>query len=74
MTNNLLDHTLLLEIRESLACERTVDLESVDENGSGDETVGKDVLVETLLDLLVHDHCMLGLVLDCSRAKSKSAS
>lgn len=64
MADNLLDDTLSLEVGKSLACERAVDLQSVDEDGGGDETVGQNVLVKTFLDGLVHDDGMLGLVLD----------
>ena len=39
VTNNLLDGTLLLEVGQSPACERSVDLETVDEHGDGDEAV-----------------------------------
>ena len=73
VSNDLLDDTPLLEVGESLAGERSVDLQSVDENGGSDESVGEDVLVETLLHKLVHDHGMLGLVLDYSRAETISA-
>lgn len=61
--NNLLDDTTLLEGGQSLASEGSVDLQSVDENGGGDETVGQDILVEALLDGLVHDNGMLRLIL-----------
>jgi len=37
--DNLLDLTLLLEIGEGFPGERTVDLETIDEGGDGDETV-----------------------------------
>lgn len=66
MADNLLDGTLGLEVVQGLACERAVDLQAVDEDSDGDQTVGLDVLVETLLELLVHDNGMDGLVLDCA--------
>ena len=72
MANNLLDDTLLLEVGEGLAGKGTVDLQSVDENGGGDETVGQDILVKALLDVLVHGHSMLSLVLNCSRNRESA--
>ena len=63
MSNKLLDNTTLLEGGQRLAGEGTVDLQSVDEDGGGDELVGQDILVKTLLDGLVHDDGMLRLVL-----------
>jgi hypothetical protein len=65
VTNNLLDLSLLLEISEGLAGQAAVDLETVDEGGDGDETVGLDILVESLSGLLLEDDGVLGLVLDC---------
>ena len=65
VADNLLDGALLLEIVESLSGERTVDLETVDEGGNGDQAVGLDVLVELVRGLLVENDGVLGLVLDC---------
>lgn len=65
MANNLLDGTLLLEVGKGFPCERTVDLETVDEGGNGDQAVGLDILVELVCGLLVEDNGVLGLVLDC---------
>lgn len=67
MTNNLLDLSPLLEISEGAAGQATVDLETVDESSDGDETVGLDVLVESVSGRLLEDDGVLGLVLDCSR-------
>lgn len=39
VSNDLLDLTLLLEIGEGFPGERTVDLETIDEGGDGDEAV-----------------------------------
>lgn len=72
MTDNLLDGALGFEIVQGLAGERAVDLQAVDEDGDGDQAVGLDILVETLLEGLVEDDGVDGLVLDCSR-KSTSA-
>lgn len=65
MTDNLLDLTVGLEVVEGLACERTVDLEAIDEGGDGDQAVRLDILVELVGDALVEDDSVLGLVLDC---------
>lgn len=65
VTNNLLDLSLLFEISKGLAGQAAVDLETVNESGDGDETVGLDVLVEPLSGLLLEDDGVLGLVLDC---------
>lgn len=59
-----LDHALLLEVGEALSGQRTVDLHSVDEGGDGDQAVGLDILVELLGSGLVEDDGVLGLVLD----------
>ena len=67
VADNLLDGTLGLEVVQGLACERAVDLQAIDEDGDGDETVGLDILVETLLEGLVEDDGVDGLVLHCSR-------
>lgn len=67
MTDNLLDLSLLLEISEGLAGQAAVDLKTVDESGDSDETVGLDVLVQSLSGLLLEDDGVLGLVLDYSR-------
>lgn len=69
MADNLLDLALLLEVLKSLTGEGAVDLKTVDKGGDGDETVGLDVLVETLSDLLLEDNGVLGLVLDCLQRK-----
>ena len=66
MTDNLLDLSLFLEISEGLAGQAAVDLETVNESGDGDETVGLDVLVESLSGRLLEDNGVLGLVLDYS--------
>lgn len=65
VTNDLLDQSLLLEVGQSLAGERAVDLETVDQGGDGDQTVGLDILVELLRGGLVEDDGVVGLVLDC---------
>lgn len=64
VADNLLDLALLLEVLKSLTGEGAVDLKTVDKGGDGNETVGLDVLVETLSDGLLEDNGVLGLVLD----------
>lgn len=65
VTDNLLDGALGFEIVQGLAGEGAVDLQAIDEDGNGDQTVGLDILVETLLEGLVEDDGVDGLVLDC---------
>ena len=73
MADDLLDHSPLLEISQSLAGQATVDLETVDKGGDSDETVGLDILVELLSGRLLKDDGVLGLVLNYT-AKPMSAS
>jgi len=60
---DLLDQTLSLQIQESLASARTVDLQAVDEDGGGDELVGGNLLDHLGVGLLVHDGGVVGLLL-----------
>lgn len=69
VADNLLDLALLLEVLKGLTGEGAVDLKTVDKGGDGNETVGLDVLVETLSDGLLEDNGVLGLVLDCLQRK-----
>lgn len=64
VANHLLDHTLLLEVRQGFPGERAVDFQAVDENGDGDEAVRLDILLELLRGVLVENDGVLGLVLD----------
>lgn len=64
MSDDRLDHALLLEVADALAGEGAVDLHSVDQDGDGDEAVRLDILVELLGDGLVEQDGVLGLVLD----------
>lgn len=64
MCHDGLDLALLLQVLEALACQRAVDLKSVNQGGDGDQTVGLDVLVQLLRGLLVENDGVLGLVLD----------
>ena len=65
MADDLLDLALLLKLGERTAGEGTVDLQSVDKGGDGDEAVGLNLLLETVRGGLVEDDGVLGLVLDC---------
>lgn len=64
MCNDLLDLTPLLKIRKRLARKRSVDLQTINKDGDGDETVGLDIFVETVGGRLVEDDGVLCLVLD----------
>ena len=72
VADNLPDDALALEVGQRLARERAVDLQPVDQHGGGDKTVGQHVLVEAVLDGLVHDDGVLGLILHCARILSIS--
>jgi hypothetical protein len=65
VADDLLDLALLLKLGERTTGERTVDLQSVDKGGDGDEAVGLNLLLETVRGGLVEDDGVLGLVLDC---------
>jgi hypothetical protein len=72
VADNLLDLAVCLEISESLAGERTVDLQAIDEGSNGDEAVGLDILLELVVGLLVEDNGVVGLVLDCAAVSGES--
>lgn len=65
VADDLLDLAVGLEVLEGFPGERTVDLETIDEGGNGDQAVRLDILVELVGDVLVEDDGVLGLVLDC---------
>ena len=69
---DLLDLAVGLEVLEGFPGERTVDLETIDEGGNGDQAVRLDILVELVGDVLVEDDGVLGLVLDCLCVSGKS--
>ena len=64
VADDLLDLAVGLEVLEGFPGERTVDLETIDEGGNGDQAVRLDILVELVGDVLVEDDGVLGLVLD----------
>lgn len=67
VANDLLDLTVLLKLLESLTGQATVDLETVDQGGDGDQAEVLDILLETLGCLLLKDDGVVGLVLDCAK-------
>src|SRR5277367_6497739 len=64
VSNNLLDHALLLEVFQCLPRQRAVDLQPVDEDCDGDEAVGLHVFVELLGGGFIEHDGVVGLVLD----------
>lgn len=64
MADNLFDNALFLQIRQRLPRQRTVNLQTVDKDSDGDETISLNVLVESVLNGLVGDDGVLGLILD----------
>jgi hypothetical protein len=64
MSDDRLDHALLLKVLDALAGEGAVDLHSVDQDSDGDEAVGLDILVELVGSGLVQQDGVLSLVLD----------
>jgi hypothetical protein len=72
VADDLLDEALLLEIFHGEARERAVDLQSIDQDGDGDETVGLDILLQLVGGGLVEDDGVVGLVLDCGGSASAS--
>lgn len=72
MTDNLLDLAVCLEVGKRFPCERTVNLQAIDEGGDGDEAVGLDILLELVVGLLVEHDGVVGLVLDCIPVSGES--
>jgi hypothetical protein len=72
VTDDLLDLAVRLEVLECLPCEGSVDLQAIDEGRNGDEAVGLDILLEPVVDLLVENNGVLGLVLDCATVSGGS--
>lgn len=65
MSHHLLNLAFLLQIIQRLPGQGSVDLQSIDQGGNGDETVGLDVLVEFVRGGFVEDDGVVGFVLDC---------
>lgn len=70
MRNDLLDCALLLQIFERSSGEGAVDLQSIDQDGHCDQSVGLNIFVEFVGGRLVEDDCVVGLVLDCTKYES----
>jgi hypothetical protein len=70
--DHLLDGTLLLKVGERLPGQRSVDLKAVDEGGNGDQLVRLDILLELVVDGLIEDNGVVGLVLDCEAKEVSS--
>ena len=64
MRNDLLNDTPLLQILQRRASQRTIDLESVDQDCDCDKTIGLHILLEFLVGGLVENDDVVGLVLD----------
>jgi hypothetical protein len=73
VSDNLLDLTIGLKVGKRLSCKRAVDLQTIDEGGNSDETVGLDILLELVVGLLVENDGVLGLVLDCEIVSGDSS-
>lgn len=63
MLDNRLDDTLGLEVSESNSGERTSNLETVNKHGDRDELEGGGLLEDSVVEGLVKDDVVLGLVL-----------
>lgn len=59
-----LDLAVLLQMSDRNACERAVNLESLDEDALADETEGGDLLDDAVEQDLVERDGVLGLILD----------
>lgn len=68
--NDLLDHTLLLQVGKSSSGQAAVDLELVDESGDSQEAGGLDILVESVDLGLIEDDGVVSLVLNCKVAET----
>ena len=71
--NHLLNLTLLLQVIQCLPCETSIDLQSIDERGDGDQAVRLDVFVEFVGGGFVEDDGVVGFVLNCALTGTKSA-
>ena len=65
MPHHLLDLPFLLQIIQGLPSQTPIDLETIDEGGDGDETVGLHVFVEFVGGGFVEDDGVVGFVFDC---------
>lgn len=68
VVDNSLDKTLLLKESDGTSGEGTVDLHSVDEDRLRNKLVGGDLLDNSVIDSLVNDDGVVGLVLHLALA------
>ena len=61
--NHTLDLTLLLEASNDLAGEAGVDLQTIGDNGDGNDLVAGHFLVHLLLNLVIENHSLLSSLL-----------
>jgi hypothetical protein len=59
-----LDQTLSFEFTNSNTSQRTVQLETINQNRLGDELVGRNFLEQTVIGRLIEDNQVVRLVLD----------
>ena len=64
VTRDGLDQTLSFELTDSNTSQRTVQLETINQNRLGDELVGGDFLEQTIVGRLIEDNQVVGLILD----------
>ena len=64
MRNDLLYHTLLLQIFQCRPRQASIDFEPIDEDSGGDESVSLDVFLHLLVRRFIEDYGVVRLVLD----------
>ena len=64
VTRDGLDQTLSFELTDGNTSQRTVQLETINQNRLGDELVGGDFLEQTIVGRLIEDNQVVGLILD----------
>lgn len=64
VTRDGLNQTLSFELADSNTSQRTVQLETINQDRLGDELVGGDFLEQTIVGRLIEDNQVVGLVLD----------
>ena len=74
VVNERLDETFSLQVLDRDPGKRTVDLHSVDEDGLGDELEGGDFLEDSVVDDLVADDGVVGLVLYLSCVRQSGST
>ena len=64
MTRDGLNQTLSFELTDGNTSQRTVQLETINQNRLRDELVGRNFLEQTIVGGLIEDNQVVGLVLD----------